>query len=32
EYIRHELLDVLSSAQRLREPDPSIPPTGADLI
>ncbi|ARV24885.1 MULTISPECIES: hypothetical protein [Xanthomonas] len=32
EYIRHELLDVLSSAQRLREPDPSIPPSGADLI
>ncbi|MFA8631448.1 hypothetical protein QT937_022150 [Xanthomonas campestris pv. campestris] len=32
EYIRHELLDVLSNAQRLREPDPSIPPSGADLI
>ncbi|MCC4603955.1 hypothetical protein [Xanthomonas campestris] len=32
EYIRHELLDVLNSAQHLREPDPSIPPSGADLI
>ncbi|MBV6795343.1 hypothetical protein ACCP99_03310 [Xanthomonas sp. NCPPB 3443] len=32
EYIRHELLDVLSGAQRLRDPDPSIPPSGADLI
>ncbi|MGY4888917.1 UNVERIFIED_CONTAM: hypothetical protein EX528_00565 [Xanthomonas axonopodis] len=32
EYIRHELLDVLGSAQRLHEPDPNIPPSGADLI
>lgn len=32
EYIRHELLDVLNGAQRLRDPDPSIPPSGADLI
>ncbi|MFC0155085.1 hypothetical protein ACFFJ4_16120 [Xanthomonas dyei] len=32
DYIRHELLDVLSGAQRLREPDPSNPPSGADLI
>lgn len=32
EYIRQELLDVLNGAQRLREPDPSIPPSGADLI
>ncbi|WP_031421341.1 hypothetical protein [Xanthomonas euvesicatoria] len=32
EYIRHELLDVLNGTQRLREPDPSIPPSGADLI
>ncbi|MCC4601923.1 hypothetical protein [Xanthomonas melonis] len=32
DYIRHELLDVLNGAQQLREPDPSIPPSGADLI
>ncbi|MDV2451180.1 hypothetical protein [Xanthomonas hortorum] len=32
EYIRHELLDVLGGAQRLRELDPSTPPSGADLI
>ena len=32
EYIRHELLDVLGGAQRLRELDPSISTSGADLI
>ncbi|MBV6887921.1 hypothetical protein KWH47_10240 [Xanthomonas campestris pv. spermacoces] len=32
EYIRHELLDVLNGAQRMREPDPSNAPSGVDLI
>ena len=33
DYIREELMDVLTSAQRLREPPPlTSPPRGADLI